>query len=338
MADLREARVLAERVALEIAWDQWGALGFTASRPSAQSNRSLIDPEALLLLTLYLQPADDRFDTAVAWWSRSFAALTSIHRLKRLLPMFPKPARTRLAASAAPAAARTDLRWNALAAPQANPRPDLAAVPRSRHGDDPSRRVRATLVLNPSALVLRGRLLFGVNPRSDVIIYLLSRGTQPTTVREIVATTRYARSSIHQILVQLEDARLVARTGARPFTFLLCAEAWREVFGRDVIRSDWTDRIGFRGGYLKKTAARMWLCWPQIFSMLTLVCEAGRSGAPHVAEDPRIRAVFRASFEYDRAFHGHRLVIPSYHGHDPRRLRMLHEAVESIAAWYHSQT
>lgn len=355
----------AERTALDIVWEHWGMLGYTPPPTGALPKKSLVDPEALLLLSLYLLPADERLGPAVVWWAESCAPLCSIQRIKRLLPLFPNSARKRLAEWAAPAAASRDPRWGALANARstsvarsattraartrsattraAPTRSDSTtqsdSVARSAVRRRPVNRARPPLILGPAALVLRGRLLFGVNPRADVIVYLLSRGTQTASVTEIASTTVYARSSIYKILAQLQACRLAARMGTRPRSYVLCADAWREVFGREVVRDDWTDRFGFRRGYQKKTAARMWLCWPQVFSVLALLRDVGCEDSPNgISQEERVANVFRACFEYQRTFFGHGLKILPYHGLDPRRLYLLDESVDTIVDWYRSHS
>lgn len=316
----------ARSLALRIVWDHWDSLGYLAPEPAGRPRNSLVDPEALLLLTILVQSDDSRLDDVIEWWMESGIELWSLQRLRRMLSMFPQPVRESFARSAAPVMATREARWARLAT-------GIATGDTSRAGTASG----AIQLLNPAALVLRSRLLLGVNPRSDVLIYLLSRGVDAATVREIAATTCFARSSVHQILRQLASSRLVIRKGKRPHRYTICTEAWQEVFGREAIRSGLSDRIGFRRLYGNKTAARVWLCWPQTFSLLAALALIDADPAVAMRASTDVRAIFRLYFEYERTFYEHRLHVQIYHGMDPRRFQFLNDCVDAVSKWYTAQ-
>jgi len=66
-ATVAEIASLAREGATDAAWTQWAALGAPVS--SAVPARSVIDPEALLLLSASLRGSERRLDDVMAWWA-----------------------------------------------------------------------------------------------------------------------------------------------------------------------------------------------------------------------------------------------------------------------------
>ncbi len=68
-------------VTLELAWRQWSAIGVAGVQAS---ERTIVDPEALLLATLHVARSDARlFDEALDWVAQN-SALIDVSRLRRL--------------------------------------------------------------------------------------------------------------------------------------------------------------------------------------------------------------------------------------------------------------
>lgn len=335
---------LAEQTLIQIAWDQWGALGIDVPGGTHRPELSLVDPEALLLISLYLLPSDRELKEPLDWWVGSASALTSIHRLRRLLTMFPTIVERRLQHLAALAVATGDCRWKALirtvrrtSKSMLEPR-GLTPAKDLKNPTGPV--IRSTVprpidIMNPAALILRVRLLFGVGPRADLITCMLSRGGQTATARELLNTTAYGTSAVYRILDELAGAGIVARTKSRPATYQICSEAWQEVLGRSVIQHDVKGKVGFRRGYLKKTAAPMWLCWPQLFSYLATLSEACRAEGREQREGtPDLESASRLYTEYRRTFLEQRLALPPLHFYWLREDVGLRSSVDAIGRWY----
>src|SRR5690606_1383978 len=329
MVDLAEVGARARALALQIVWDQWDALGYLAPEPARRPRNSVVDPEALLLLSILVREADDRLRAVMRWWIEARPDLWSMQRLRRLLVSFPRWHSAGRAGSMEPALLGREARWYPIIAGV------LAGEPLV--GEPVRQKKREIQLLNPAALVLRSRLLLGVNPRSDILVYLLGRGVDAASVREIAGTTVYAHTTVHQILQQLAASRLVLRKGKRPHRYSICTEAWQEVFGRDAIKSGLNARIGFRRLYGKKTAARMWLCWAQVFSLLAFLTTVDADGADNPEDNPYVHAVFQHCLRERRTFIEHRLYVPTYHGLDPRRFQLLHDCIDAVAEWYAAQ-
>lgn len=315
-----------EQIALEMVWDQWSELGApTASQQQRKPRKSLVDPEALLLASICLLSLDKQLREAVRWWISAGSTMTSITRLKRLLPLFPSSAESMLARVADLAVASQDLRWATLTTGN--------TIRRLEPTED------TVAVVNPAALVLRMRLIFGINPTADIITYLLGRGRQAATVRQISATTAYARSSVHRVLDSLVAAKIAGRNRTHPATFELCAEGWLELLGRGVIRTDGRGRVGFRRGHLKKTAAPMWLCWSQLFSLLTILRDAIRCA--QTSSKPLRGIMMEAWRHFDahrKVFWENNLMLISLNPYGDQYIESLLDNISKISAWYASDT
>ena len=320
MHALRLVSEVTEQAALEMIWEQWAELGADAPPSQRREKMSLVDPEALLLLSLCLVPADHKIKELMRWWALNGARLTSVIRLKRLLPFFP-PAATTGVGHLAGIAASHDPRWSSLST--------LRSVTCTGEGE---RRIE---VLKPSSLILRMRLIFGVNPTADVITYLLSRGNQPATARQIGVATGYGRSSIHRVLEGLTAAKIAGRSTGRPASYVMCAEAWQEMLGRNVIRTDVRGRVGFRRGYLKNTAAPMWLCWTQIFSFLAMLREACiRAQSSSWNHREVLRPVCDQFDGFRKVFIEHNLMLPSLNPYGDQYIWSLHDNISKLSSWY----
>jgi hypothetical protein len=93
---------LLAKAAVEITWQQWGALGAQTNdiRPAHQA---VLDPEALLLVSLALLEHERRLADVIASWVSVNSSLLSVQRVKNLSRNFPIPVQQLLHAVAATA-------------------------------------------------------------------------------------------------------------------------------------------------------------------------------------------------------------------------------------------
>jgi hypothetical protein len=80
-----EIASVARAAAADAVWRQWGALG----APVAGANsapRSVIDPEALLLLSASIRSSERRLDDVLGWWAAAGSTLLSVQRSSRRRP------------------------------------------------------------------------------------------------------------------------------------------------------------------------------------------------------------------------------------------------------------
>ena len=187
---------------VNVFWRQWRALGGGASgRPA----KGLIDPEVLVLGSLYLTEAEPRLWTVMTDWLLDGSRFLSVQRLRNLRRGFPRT-NDRLAdlAHFAVNEAR-DARWRALKEKNAPAHPTVRR-------ESPSRRRSSELVLDtPAGLMLRLRAAFGVGLKADLLTFLLGHRHR-TTVATAASALGYSTAHVFRGLQDLLVARLVQAT------------------------------------------------------------------------------------------------------------------------------
>jgi hypothetical protein len=207
------AGVLREAL-LEAAWAQWRGLGNWGGegRPA----RSVVDPEALVLGSLWLEPAEKRLWRLLRVWAGVGARWLSVQRLKNLRLAYPEVVRDRLSRFAWECLnAGGDPRWKQLAK---GPRSDtvlrgseLEASPEFR---------------GPAALMLRLRVGLGVGVKADVLAFLIGRGGGKQTIGEATAAVRYHRRAVQRAVDELAAAGFVTALATAPASYQAPLAAW----------------------------------------------------------------------------------------------------------------
>lgn len=214
-ATISEISRLVQETAVEVAWRQWAALGAgTLTSPDSRA-RSIIDPEALLLLSLVVQASERRLADFVAWWAQVGSTLVSVQRTKTMLTRFPATASTELKAFARLAADAGDKRWKRHAADGEPPWGER----RLKGADEP--RLRAA-----STLMVRLRAGFGVNAKADALSFLLGREGGAATVQEIARAVGYSTVAVRNALKDMVLARLVHEAPGHPARYFVHVEPW----------------------------------------------------------------------------------------------------------------
>ena len=220
----------------QIAWDQWRTLG--ASVTAVRAEKTLVDPEALVLISLALAAHEPRLTEVVESWVSQNAALLSVQRLRNLRRAYP-PA---VAEAVAALVQRTrDVvrhpRWKSLgdAAPTL---PDLslasagdrgASRPRSARVREvaPAARAIETPVMRSANLMLRLRLGFGVGTKADVLALTLAHRTA-LSARVLADLSGYTTVGIRAAMEDLARAGFVHATGRRPYA-VVAADGWESL-------------------------------------------------------------------------------------------------------------
>lgn len=214
---------------LDLLWRQWTAIGITGYSNADESR--VVDPEALLLLTLTVARHDARlFDAALDWLDAN-ASFVNVQRLQNLAPKAPAPTRAALGAIAAMLGQKTSLalKWNKLESLESPGeettlffQTDGRAMPPPARCDDVFRRhglLRPLVEKRGRArpfpregmpsLLLRLRSLLGVNIRCEILCLLgafdeihpslVARlvGQAPRTTQNVMA--EMARSGVVQV-------------------------------------------------------------------------------------------------------------------------------------------
>ncbi len=234
IAALREATA-------EAAWTQWSAI-FTVAA-SGRPAQSIVDPEALLLVSLALRDHEPRLWSAAAMWAQFGARLLSVQRAKNLASLFPAVVRERLGDFAQVAMRDgVDQRWRSVAGTM------RALKPKGREREGSPR------VEGGAALMLRLRLGLGVGIKPDVLAYLIGIAGGPNPVNLIARATSYQGRAVRRALEELLAAGFIE---SRP--------SWTPVAYR-VDNAKWAALLEF-----DPHAPPAWRGWASLFAFVTAV-------------------------------------------------------------------
>jgi hypothetical protein len=238
------ADVLRE-AALEVVWRQWGAVGGAVS--VKHRAESLVDPEALVLVSAALAPRELRLADVLSDWVLRNSDLLSVQRMRNLAGTYPAAVQARLAGIARIALVEgKDHRWKALVADAHHTQSDLP-----RRGNKP--RASRVRVSEAAALMLRLRLAFGVGIKADLLTLLLTAETQAwTSVSMMASATSYTVAAVRKAVGDLTESRLVdARAGTRT-EYSAARPRWQALLGITTLPSwrDWQGRFRFVVAFL----------------------------------------------------------------------------------------
>jgi len=309
-----EIRECAEQAAVRVCWTQWVALGSLASPVGQAQARSIVDPEALILLSLTIQERERRLLDMVAWWAHTGAGLTSVQRLRSVAGRFPTAAGASGLEEFASLATRSgDRRWAKLA------RPSSTEAPRGLKGPDQLDLIEA------SALWPRLRAGFGVGAKADVLVFLLGlRGAWAST-KMIAFATGYTTVTSARAASEMAQARLIRETSNRPVEFSAPPGPWAELLELYPTPSSWDAPA--------EPQAPAWRFWAEIFAFLAASIEwarlQGQVGDRVLAS--RARDLIERHMQ---AFHYNGIEVPpldAFRGSDA--IRAFREVVMAVAEW-----
>jgi hypothetical protein len=194
-----------------------------------------VDPEALLLASLGLLAHEQRLRDVITDWVASNADVLSVQRLRNLLAnggtAYDEARDTRVAWLAAVARdLGKDPRWK----PLAGTHPHAIAARTMR-----TVRVRT---IEPSALMPRMRLAFGVGVKADLLSFLLANAGDAFTIREIAEAVGYTVASVRRAAGDLAASRFVLLVErGEPARYRVALHAWRPLLG-------WGDEVAVAWG------------------------------------------------------------------------------------------
>jgi hypothetical protein len=200
---------------LNVIWRQWRSLGgMTSGRPAT----SLVDPEALVLTSLVLEPFELRLRDVVPDWAALNSDLLSVQRIRNLAARYPVAVQEQLAAFARIAFEEgKDHRWKPLVAAG-------GSAPIRRRNKVRAIRVQPT---EPAALLLRLRLAFGIGTKADLIGFLLGMEEGAwTSIGEIAAATHYTIAAVRTAIRDLADAHLVEELAGSRAEYRVSPSGW----------------------------------------------------------------------------------------------------------------
>jgi hypothetical protein len=229
--------------ATDVVWLQWRALGAqTAAKGHA---RSLVDPEALVLMSLTLSTTEPRIRDVLADWVTLNASLLSVQRLKNLIGQSTVDVQPLVGAFARLVLTEAkDVRWRSLA---------TEAVGGAELGRRTNKlRAREASFDDAAALWLRLRLGLSVGIKADTMAFLLGSAGDWASGREIANATSYTLPAVRRAIDDLSGAGLVV-SRKRP----------QEAVEYSVRRQSWTEALGLDG------AVPSWRNWHARFMFVT---------------------------------------------------------------------
>lgn len=286
-------------------WRQWGALGAITAR--GKSARSLVDPEALVLMSLSLTEEERRLWDLLYWWARVGATLLSVQRIKNLASMYPESTRARLGGFAYLASREgRDFRWRPLERP-------LSDKP-IRVGKNLGRNPQ---LINPTALLVRLRVGLGVSVKVDVLCFLLATGDLRANVRTIADAVGYTPRAVHRAVDDMVTARVIQTTGEMPTAYRVDPKPWTEL-------------LGVSGN------VPVWRYWTRMFAFVADLAEWEERENTAMQASPYLRSSqVRDLMERHRfAFTRNQLIIPNPDDYPGEQyLGAFEETLDKVALW-----
>ncbi len=255
---------------LQLLWRQWSALGVAGH--VASGGRSMIDPEALVLISTVFARHDARLFDEMFDWLRSNGEWINVLRLTRLQAEHDLGDASILGALAQHLTENSvHLKWKALlksAHPASEPRPLFPHLALLNQSDEKFRRwgwLRAPLENRglsrpprpnqPATFILKLRALFGRQSRAEILAWLLTHESGHPA--QIARETGYFRGSVQNVLNEFElSGHVFATRQGREKVFVTRRDQWRFL-----LTWDQADKAEFP----------RWLPWPNIFALIRAV-------------------------------------------------------------------
>ena len=255
---LDDAAELAKDAAVRLCWTQWRAMGSMGSPADSTRAEAIVDPEALILLSLYCQSEERRLTDMVVWWGEVGSRLTSLHRLRRMAKGYPGRVGIDGFEFFASLAARSgDRRWKKHAS---TPIPEWVRAPK---GPEEPR------LIESSALWPRLRAAFGVGAKADTLAFLLGLQGAWASARVISFATGYSSVAIRQAAGDMALAHLIRETEGRPTEYVAPAQPWAELL----------ELYPTTGGGRPVPRLPAWRFWSEISAFLVGVIEWNRESS-----------------------------------------------------------
>jgi hypothetical protein len=235
--------------AADLAWAQWSAL--TGAAVAEHPVRAMIDPEALILLSVAFQDHERRLRDLVYGLARAGTRLLSVQRMTAIATTYSAREQDGLRHFAWDAAEAGDHRW----------RPHAGRPPENELGARAKSIGSLRLDVGPG-LVLRLRAGLGVGVKADVLALLLGLHGAPVPLKVMALATGYTARGLRKAAEEMAVAGFVKQGAGTPVTFAADHRAWA-----GVLQSEGRVRSSSRGG------VPAWRHWSLVFAFLTAVEE-----------------------------------------------------------------
>jgi hypothetical protein len=251
---------------LDVVWRQWRALGAAAARGAAENGqlRTIVDPEALVLVSLLLVEAERRLPDLLHDWIVRNSDLLSVQRMRNLQSYYGEALQEVLMPRIAWLAGIAqhegkDVRWRPLATAASSSEPFEETLrtsgPPPTSSTRSTKKARATRVRSTSSatLLLRLRLGFSVGVKADLLAYLLSHAGSWMTVREVTKATGYTAAAVRRAADDLAAARFVELNESQPTGYRVVQETWSSLLALEELPhwGSWQERFVFSATFLQ---------------------------------------------------------------------------------------
>lgn len=259
-ATVRKTGEVARDTAVETAWAQWAALTAAALPAGNRRAWSIIDPEALMLVSLAVRHEERRLFDLLAGWTREAAFLLSVQRMSTLAAAYPEGVRERLGEFYSLAAESGDRRWRrhgslSAGAPLAPRKKDLGPL---------------RLIEGP-ALICRLRAGFGVGSKADLLGFLLGVHGAAAGLRVLSLATGYTERAIRTATEDMELAGFIHRIDGHRPEYRADHQAWAKVL----------EIYQLRPPPEPGPAIPPWRFWSPVFAFLCHVIEWAEETVQH---------------------------------------------------------
>jgi DNA-binding Lrp family transcriptional regulator len=243
---------------LDIAWRQWAALGgMTSTRRRANA---VVDPEALVLVSLALWHEEPRLGDLVHDWATSRSSFLSVQRMRNLVAEYPLETRQRLLDFARVAATNgKDHRWKKVLASY----PETARAGTLTTARKNKKRVARPRFIEAATLMVRLRLGIGVGIKADALTVLLGLQEHDgawASVRAIANAVGYSERAVRTAVEEMAGARLIEEIEAEnePKAYRANANGWKSILEVKSLPPwrHWHERFVFVARFQDWAAAR----------------------------------------------------------------------------------
>lgn len=311
----RSTGALAEETAVEVAWAQWSALTAAAVPVGQRRVWSIVDPEALVLVSLAVRDRERRLTDLLAGWARRGSSLLSIQRLKSLARDYPETVGAQVPEFSRWAADAGDRRWRS-----------HAADGEETSGAEPRQKELGPLrLVEGPALMLRLRAGMGVGAKADLLTFLLGIGGAAADLKTITLATAYSDRAMRTAADEMALARFIQAVEGPPRAYGADPRSWGAVLANE--QAD--------ARTASDAAAPPWRFWSVAFAFLAAVIhweraarEEGWSSYVASSRARDLMEVHRRRLRFsDVAAAG----IPQARGTD--YLAAFHGVVEHVCTW-----
>ncbi|CAN5645967.1 MarR family transcriptional regulator [soil metagenome] len=247
---VRSIGTVAAETAVEVGWAHWSCLT-TAVSVDQPRVWTIVDPEALILLSLTVRDRERRLNDLLAGWARVGSTLLSVQRLNTLARDFPPAVREQVSDFARSAADAGDRRWRSHAAD----REDL-------HGPPPREKELGPLrLLEGPALMLRLRAGIGVGAKADLLTVLLGLGGAAAELKTIALAAGYSDRAMRTAAEEMARARFIHEIEGPRRAYRADPQAWGKLLEIRRVRSRSAPQQGIPP----------WRFWSGAFAFLSAV-------------------------------------------------------------------